>query len=437
MTTTSTAAGAVKTKVHRHRRTILVMLTAAMVINYMDRSALAVAMPFITTDMHLTAVEKGLIFSSFSFGYALFNFVGGVLCDRFGATKVLTYSMAWWSVICGLTAGAFNFWTLLVARALFGAGEGPVSTTANKVVNNWFPVQERARSVGINQAGGPLGGAISGPVVGMLALHFGWRSAFVVIALIGLTWALIWRLVATDTPRENRRVDAAELAEIEAGTQASDEAETTSGPKPSMWQAILKPAILATAVSLFCYNYVLFFFLTWFPSYLVDAQGVSLKNMSFVTVLPWLVGAIGYVSGGYIIDAVFKRTGRRLYSRKVVLVTCLTISAVCVGFTGFAESATSAVTLMTVAVGFLMLAAPAYWTLIQDAAPKEYVGSAGGLMHGLANISGIVGPTITGFIVATSSYTGAFVLAGALGVLGAAVVLIFVRRQLTAVAPVA
>jgi ACS family hexuronate transporter-like MFS transporter len=432
MTTTSTAAGAVKTKVHRHRRTILVMLTAAMVINYMDRSALAVAMPFITTDMHLTAVEKGIIFSSFSFGYALFNFVGGVLCDRFGATKVLTYSMAWWSVICGLTAGAFNFWTLLVARALFGAGEGPVSTTANKVVNNWFPLDERARSVGINQAGGPLGGAISGPVVGMLALHFGWRSAFVVIALIGLTWALIWRLVATDTPRENRRVDAAELAEIEAGTQASDEPETTSGPKPSMWQAILKPAILATAVSLFCYNYVLFFFLTWFPSYLVDAQGVSLKNMSFVTVLPWLVGAIGYVSGGYIIDAVFRRTGRRLYSRKVVLVSCLTISAVCVGFTGFAESATSAVTLMTVAVGFLMLAAPAYWTLIQDAAPKEYVGSAGGLMHGLANISGIVGPTITGFIVATSSYTGAFVLAGALGVLGAAVVLLFVRRQQTA-----
>ena len=126
MTTTSTAAGAVKTKVHRHRRTILVMLTAAMVINYMDRSALAVAMPFITTDMHLTAVEKGLIFSSFSFGYALFNFVGGVLCDRFGATKVLTYSMAWWSVICGLTAGAFNFDTPVAARcSARGKGRSP------------------------------------------------------------------------------------------------------------------------------------------------------------------------------------------------------------------------------------------------------------------------------------------------------------------------
>jgi MFS transporter, ACS family, hexuronate transporter len=438
MTSTSTAVGTTKTRFYRHRRTILLMLTAAMIINYMDRSALAVAMPFITEDMHLTAVEKGIIFSSFSVGYALFNFVGGVLCDRFGPTRVFTYSMAWWSIICGLTAGAFNFWTLLIARALFGAGEGPVSTTANKVVSNWFPLQERARSVGINQAGGPLGGAISGPVVGLLALQFGWRAAFVVIALIGLTWALIWRLVATDEPRDNRRVNAAELAEIEAGTQSADQPDpgaddVPAAAKPSMWQAILKPAILATAVSLFCYNYVLFFFLTWFPSYLVDAQGVSLQDMAFVTVLPWLVGAIGYVSGGYIIDAVFKRTGRRLFSRKVVLVSCLTVSAVCIGLTGFAESPTSAVTLMTIAVGFLMLAAPAYWTLIQDSAPKEYVGSAGGLMHGLANISGIVGPTITGFIVASSGYTGAFVLAGALGVLGAAVVLVFVRQQLTAV----
>jgi MFS family permease len=155
--------------------------------------------------------------------------------------------------------------------------------------------------------------------------------------------------------------------------------------------------------------------------------------MAIVTALPWLVGAIGYVSGGYLIDAVFMRTGRRLFSRKVVLVSCLTVSAICVGFTGFAATATSAVTLMTIAVGFLMLAAPAYWTMIQDAAPSEYVGSAGGLMHGLANISGIVGPTITGIIVASSSYTGAFVLAAILGVIGAVVVLLFVRPQLAAV----
>jgi D-galactonate transporter len=407
------------------------MLTTAMVINYMDRSALAVAMPFITEDFHLTDVEKGLIFSSFSVGYALFNFLGGVLSDKFGAKKVFIWAMVFWSAMCGLTAGAFNFWTLLIARALFGIGEGPISTTANKVVNSWFPLRERARSVGINQAGGPLGGALSGPVVGFLALTFGWRVAFILIALIGLTWALIWRLVATDDPRTNKRVGDRELAEIEEGERIEEAAveEVATGPRPSMWKAILQPAILATALSLFCYNYILFFFLTWFPVYLVDAQGVSLRDMSIVTAIPWIVGAAGYLGGGFLIDYIFKRTGKQFFSRKVVLVTCLATSALCVGLTSTATTAISAVVMMTVAVGFLMLAAPAYWTLIQDAAPKEYVGSAGGLMHGLANISGIVAPTATGFIVATSNYSGAFVLAGALGVLGAVIVWIFVRRQ--------
>src|SRR5262245_24213327 len=182
-------------RVRKYRHTILVMMTAAMVINYVDRSALGVAMPFITEDFHLTAVEKGLIFSSFSVGYALFNFLGGVFADKFGPKNVFTWAMVFWSVMCGLTAGAVNFWTLVVARALFGIGEGPISTTANKMVTNWFPLGERARAIGIQQSGGPIGGALSGPIVGFLALTFGWRVAFVLIALVGLTWAVIWRLI--------------------------------------------------------------------------------------------------------------------------------------------------------------------------------------------------------------------------------------------------
>lgn len=417
----------------RRRNTILVMLTTAMMINYMDRSALAIAMPFITKDFHLTEVEQGFILSSFFIGYALFNFLGGVGADKFGPTKVLTWAMTFWSLMCGLTAGAFSFWSLLVARALFGIGEGPVSTTANKVVTTWFPLKDRARAVGICQAGNPFGGALAGPIVGFLALGFGWRVAFILLALIGLTWALIWRMVASDRPQDDKRVSSVELAEIEHGEAPMDTTDDAhAGPAPSMWKAILQPAILATALSLFCYNYILFFFMTWFPNYLVAARGVSLADMAIVTAIPWVVGAIGYVGGGYLIDYVYQRTGKRFFSRKVVLVSCLLISAICVGVTATATTATSAVTLMTIAVGFLMLAAPAYWTLIQDAAPKEYVGSAGGLMHGLSNISGIVAPTVTGFIVATSSYAGSFALAGALGVLGATVVLVFVRSPRTA-----
>lgn len=410
------------------RRVILVMLTLAMVISYLDRSALAYAMPFITKDFHLTPEEKGIIFGSFSIGYALFNFIGGVLADKFGPKRVFCWSMSVWSIICGLTAGCFNFWTMFIARAFFGAGEGPISTTANKVVNNWFPLNERARAVGINQAGGPLGGAISGPVVGFLCLTFNWRISFIIIAFIGITWAIIWALIATDKPRDNKRVSAAEAQLIE-GEEEDVAPQTAPGtPAPSMWSAILQPSILATALSLFCFNYVLFFFMNWFPTFLVDTTGISLKDMSLVGVLPWVAGTLGYVSGGFIIDFIYRKTGKQLFSRKVVLVTCFGICSICVGLISQTQTAMGAVTLMTIAFGFMQIAAPAYWTLIQDAAPKEYVGSAGGLMHGLANISGIVAPTVTGFIVGSGSYSAAFILAGCLGVLGATVVALFVKK---------
>jgi len=412
-----------------YRWTILTMLFLAMVINYVDRAALSIAMPFITQDYHLTPSEKGLIFSSFFFGYALFCFVGGYLADRFGPKRVLTWSMGFWSVLCGSTALAFNFWSLLIVRALFGVGEGPVSTTANKAINSWFPITERARAIGIAQAGGPLGGALAGPIVGFLAIWLGWRIAFVVIACVGILWAVAWWRMAASTPKEHHKVSTEELALINAEREAPVQAPGEA-PRTPVLQVIKQPAVLISGLSLFCYNYILYFFMTWFPSYLIDAKGIDLKSMSMVTALPWLVGTFGFIGGGLLIDWVFKRTGRRLYSRKLVLVSCLLVAASCVALTGQLESISAAVGVMTVAVGFLMLSAPAYWSMIQDAVPDHQVGTAGGFMHGLANLSGIVAPTVTGIIIqSTGTFASGFALAGALGVVGAVIVALFVNER--------
>ncbi|QZP30385.1 MFS transporter [Pseudomonas sp. DR48] len=415
-------------KKKNYRWTILTMLFIAMIINYVDRAALSIAMPFITQEYHLTPSEKGMIFSSFFIGYALFCFVGGYLADRYGPKRVLTYAMSGWSILCGLTALAFNFWSLLIVRALFGVGEGPVSTTANKTVNNWFPIKERARAIGINQAGGPLGGALAGPIVGFLALWLGWRVAFIVMAVMGLIWAVCWFRMATSTPQEHPKVSAEEIALINA---ARDVPVMTAAeaPRTPVLEIILQRSVLVTGVSLFCYNYILYFFMTWFPSYLIDAKGIDLKSMSIVTALPWLVGTVGFLCGGVLIDYIYKRTGKQLFSRKVVLVTCLLIAACCIALTGQVEDVTQSVVVMTVAIGFLMLTAPAYWSLIQDAVPDHQVGTAGGFMHGLANLSGIVAPTATGIIIQTSgTYASGFALAGGLGILGALIVAIFVGQ---------
>lgn len=412
----------------RYRWVVLGMVFLAMIINYMDRAALSVAMPFITESFHLTAAEKGMIFSSFFVGYTAFNFIGGWLSDRFGPKRVFGFAMVFWSLLCGLTATAFSFWSLFLLRALFGVGEGPIAATCNKVVNNWFPVSERARAVGFNQAGGPLGGALAGPVIGILSLTLGWRYSFVIVAIIGITWSLVWALLVTDKPHDSRRVNAQEVTLIEAATTDKTIHAGATAHTGSLWSVLFSPQVLAVSAALFCYNYISFFFMTWFPSYLIEARGVSLQGMSLVTALPWLSGAICYASGGVVIDWIYRKTGRAVFSRKLVLVACFPLASVCVALTGSATTPVAAVTLMTLAVGFLMLTAPAYWSLIQDCVPSSHVGVAGGFMNAVGVISGLIGPTVTGFIVGSASgYAGAFMLAGAMGIAGALVVALFVR----------
>lgn len=413
----------------QYRWFIVTMLFIAMVINYMDRAALSVAMPFITKSFDLTPSEKGMVFSGFFIGYAAFNFIGGYLADRYGPKRVFFWAMCIWSGLCALTATAYSFWSLLIVRALFGIGEGPVPTTANKVVNNWFPIRERARAVGINQAGGPLGGALAGPIIGFMAISLGWQWSFVIVGAIGVVWAVAWKIVATDLPISHPKVSPEELADIQAGREADMTLCVASDLKPTLLSVLLRPAVLCTGFSLFCYNYTLYFFMTWFPSYLVDVKGVSLQQMSWVTAFPWLVGACGMAAGGFLIDRIYQKTGKQLFSRKVVLVTCLIGAAACIAMSGQSESTHLVVLFMSVAIGILMLTASAYWALIQDTVPSYYVGTAGGLMHGMGNCAGLFAPTLTGFIIQeTGTYGAAFVVTGVLGVAGALAVWLFVSE---------
>ncbi|SFU08600.1 MFS transporter [Paraburkholderia aspalathi] len=423
----------------RFRGVVLTLLFLAMLINYMDRAALSIAMPFISKTFSLSPSEKGIVFSSFFVGYALFNVIGGYLSDRIGPKRVFTWAMLCWSGCCALTAAASGFVSLLVFRTAFGMGEGPISATANRTVANWFPTGERARAVGLNQAGGPLGGALAGPVVGFMAIQFGWRLAFVVVGCLGVLWVLAWARLATDHPRQNARVSSDEAALIAQDSamgvtgRAQAAIEASSGTARTIFR---NPAVYVMAFSLFCCSYNQFFFLTWFPTYLVEQKHLSLAEMSVVSSFPWLAGALGYVLGGLAIDALYRLTGKVLLSRKVVLVVCLALGGACVALTGQIESARGAVSVMSIGVGFVMLTSTAYWALIQAIAPRDAVGGASGLMHGLGNISGIVAPTLTGFVIqSTRSYSMAFTIAGALALLGAVAVAFLIREPATGAGP--
>ena len=154
---------------------VVALLFLAGVINYLDRAALSIAAPLIQKDLNFSHAQMGIVFSSFFIGYALFNFVGGVLSDKVGAKRVFGTAMGVWSVFCGATALASGIGSLIVLRVLFGMGEGPFSSSNSKMVNNWFPRKEVASAIGVISSGTPLGGALAGPVVGFMAVQFGWQ----------------------------------------------------------------------------------------------------------------------------------------------------------------------------------------------------------------------------------------------------------------------
>ncbi|NGX75879.1 MFS transporter [Staphylococcus sciuri] len=405
-------------KIGRNGKIILIFLFLAGVINYLDRSALSVAAPFIQEDLKLTPGQMGIIFSSFSIGYAIFNFVGGVASDKFGAKITLFVAMIVWSLFSGAIVLVVGFVSLFIVRILFGMGEGPLSATINKMVNNWYPPSKRATAVGLANSGTPLGGAISGPIVGYIALHLGWRVSFVAIMVIGLIWAISWWFFAKEKPDYIEETKIDEKADIAPVTTFK------------LGYYLKNPTVLFTAFAFFAYNYILFFFLTWFPSYLVDARNLSIENMSLITVIPWVLGFLGLAMSGIVSDFVYKHTVQKgvLFSRKVVLVVCLFLSAVCIGISGIVTTTAGAVTLVALSVLFLYLTGAIYWAIVQDVVDSNNVGSVGGFMHLLANTAGIIGPTITGYIIQkTGTYTAAFLLAGGLAVIASIAVIFFVK----------
>lgn len=264
---------------------VIVMLFLAGVINYLDRSALSVAAPFIQEDLNIRPAQMGMLFSSFFIGYAVFNFIGGWASDKYGAKHTLSAAMVVWSVFSGAIALTYNFVSLFIIRVIFGMGEGPLSAATSKSVNNWFPQKERARALGMTMCGTPLGGAVSGPIVGLIAIHWGWKASFVLIMIIGLVWTCFWMKFMKDKPADSGSLSPEKEARPKKDT----------GIPLSFY--LKQPTVLFTAFAFFSYNYILFFFLTWFPSYLTTARGLSIHDMSVATIIPWVVGFLGLALG--------------------------------------------------------------------------------------------------------------------------------------------
>ncbi|KQN46751.1 hexuronate transporter [Serratia sp. Leaf50] len=414
-----------------YRVVIALLLFFAGMLNYLDRAALSVMAPMIKGDLHIDDAQMGVLFSAFFIGYCLFCFIGGWSADKFGPRKVFGFAAAFWSIFCGATALVTGFTHLLIVRVLFGIGEGPMGTTTNKSISNWFPRKEVGRAVGFTNAGQPLGAAIAAPIVGLVGLNFGWRIAFVVIAALGFIWLVAWMLLFTDKPEQHPRVSDAEKALIArdrpATTSTQDKKEEDTY---TLWYYVFSKPVLGVAAAFFCFNYIQYFFLSWLPSYLTDFQHLDIKSMSIIGILPWLGATAGFIGGGIVTDILYRRSGNFLFSRKAVIFTGLTIAAGCVLMTAYTKNTAGAVALITVASIFAYMTPQACWSLLQDIVPAHRIGTAGGFVHLLANLAGILSPSITGLLIQYGGgYQSAFILSSCLALVGVIAMAILVRQN--------
>lgn len=399
------------------RWVVAALMWMAIAINYIDRTVLAAAAPFITKEFSITPGEMGIIMSGFFWSYALLQIPAGWFADRFGQKKALGFAVGWWSVATALTGLGTGFKSILGFRVALGVGEAAAYPSNAGISAKWFPDRERATVSGIFDSGSKFGGAVAMPLIVWLISMFGWKATFVIIGAAGVVWSVAWFLYYRDIPEQHKGVNAAELKHIRDG-QAKKQG--IDNEQPMKWYELLKYRnIWAMCIGFFMINYTSYFFITWLPTYLIKDKGMGMLAMGFAAMLPLLLSMVVEVAAGWASDKVYSKGWLSLTAtRKVFLVGGL-LMASCIGLAAFAESPVTAVLLLCIAKSGTTMAASQVWALPGDVAPKNMTSVVAGLQNSVSNMGGVVGPIVTGAILQmTGSFNMALLLSAGLLVLG-------------------
>lgn len=395
---------------------VLAFLFTITAINYGDRATLGIARSSISADLGLSPVSMGYIFSAFGWAYVLNQVPGGWLLDRYGSIRVYGGSLLAWSLCTLAIAGtghvpnSWAFPVLFLLWAGLGLVEAPAFPANSRITSSWFPTAERGLATSIFNSAQYVAVAFFAPLMGWVTQRLGWEYIFAMMGLLGVLLAILW-LVTMRPPAKHPAVSNAELTYIREGGALVDIDDRTKQTKQKLTgkqiQFMLTDrTLLGVYGGQYCINVILYFFLTWFPSYLHQARGLSLTQTGFAASVPALCGLLGAIIGGAMSDRLLRSGRSASFARKAPFVIGMGLaSTLC--FCNFVQSPLVIVAIMSLAF-FGKGVAAIGWAVISDIAPKEVPGLAAGIFNGIGNVAGIVTPIAIGYIVAlTASYNGA------------------------------
>jgi ACS family D-galactonate transporter-like MFS transporter len=400
-------------RVPRRRWAIACLLGFGVLVNYFDRVNLSVSKDALNAAFGISAVTFGYLSSAYNWTYAALQLPSGLLLDKFGVRRVGRISTILWAVASFGAAVSTGIGGFLAARLLLGIGEAPTFPANSKAVGYWFPKQERSLATAIFDSMAKLSSGIGVPLLGILLLHFGWRWSFAATGFISILYFILFYAFYRN-PSEDRRLSPAERQFIaKGGAQPEDRAKAEKGAP--LWYLLRQRRVCGLALGFFGYNYTFYLLLTWLPSYFLAVHHVDLLHSVVYTSVPWLFATLtDLVIGGWLVDALIQHGWNAVRIRQAVLIGGTSLGLGILGAAS-ARSAAGALIWISISIGGLSAASPVGWSIPSLIAPKESVGTVGGILNFSNQLAGIAAPIVTGYVVqATHSYSWAFVAATAI-----------------------
>ncbi len=381
------------TKPTRTRYWVILFAVSLSSLAYVDRACIGMAAPFIRKDLNLDAVQMGYVFSAFALAYALFEIPGGWMGDWLGPKKVLIRIVLWWSFFTAATGWVWSYVSLVVTRFLFGMGEAGCFPNLTKAMTVWLPQRERVGAQGIMWSFARWGGAFTPPLVILIFDRLSWRWAFGLFGLVGVIWCAIFLAWFKDNPRDHKRVNAAELDLLRGAEKMA------SGHADVPWKKLAASrTIWLLWLQYFLISYPFYFYITWLPTYLIEAHHLSPREASRLAVFPLLFAGAGSLLSGMLSARVARWTGSVSFARRLLGVIGFLGAGLLILLHVQLKEPLIAMLAMGAAAFFHDLTTPGAWGACMDVGGK-YAGTVSGSMNMMGNLGSLSSPIAMGYIL--------------------------------------
>jgi sugar phosphate permease len=416
------------------RWVILLLIGVMYMITYMDRTGISVAAPFIAKEFGFSQTAIGIVFSVFLWAYALGQIPAGWFADRFGPKLTLVIIVPLWSLMTAMTSIAAGIISLSTIRFVFGLAEAGAFPAATRGMQLWFPPSERGIVHGVSHSFSRFAIAIVPFLAVSIIAALGWRWIFYLFGAVGVLWSLAFYWLYRDLPENHPKVNSFELADIRGADSPLAPSIISQKRPKAPWGTIFRsPNMWYIAAGYGCFHYGTYFYVTWFPSYLLEYRHLSLKAMGALAPLPLVAGMIGDLLGGSLTDRIYRKTGKLKFARRVVAAPAMLASGVCLLPAALTHDAVTAIACLTASLFFLELVISPAW-----AVPMDVGGQFSGTVSGIMNMSGAlaasVSPIIFGFLVQRGRWVTPFVISAGVMLAGALIWALLIDPEKSVVA---